>query len=279
MRLRVKEDNEIRTDLGRLRLEKEIGEGANALVFATDFAGPAVAKFLACAVTEPPESRYARFVDEFRMLVRLANTGRVVRVFHFDTLVIAGTRLPFMIMERCQQTLSGQLLNNPITTGPQFFNLAEQLLEAVGAVNDAGIVHRDLKPQNILIREDGAVVLGDFGIAWFDPSHYEKLAHTKPAERLANFMFSAPEQFDRDTTPAPTMDIYAVGQILYWSATKQVIRGTEHKPLGTVNPILSAFDPVINQMVRSNPEDRFETAGQALGALRQSAAVAGFSGA
>ena len=132
----------------------------------------------------------------------------------------------------------------------------------VQTLHNAGIVHRDIKPQNILLRSNGEWVLADFGIAWFDPDTYENLAKTKNSDRLANFEFSPPEQRRRDAyeKAAPNMDIFALGQTLYYCVTGQTIRGTKHSRFNQIAPQIAKFDQLIERMVSQNPAERFQSA-------------------
>jgi serine/threonine-protein kinase len=44
-------------------------------------------------------------------------------------------------------------------------HFAHGILQGLAAMHAAGFVHRDIKPANVLVGVDGAVVLGDFGLA------------------------------------------------------------------------------------------------------------------
>ncbi|APC15044.1 protein kinase [Pseudomonas frederiksbergensis] len=102
--------------------------------------------------------------------------------------------------------------NGPLPL-PQWQQLAERLLRAVGMLHRRQIFHRDIKPENLLLAEDGELRLLDFGLAYCtglseDPSN--ALPGTPS--------YIAPEAFNGDP-PTPQQDLYAVGVTLYYLAT------------------------------------------------------------
>ncbi len=52
-----------------------------------------------------------------------------------------------------------------IVTGSKMLKLTTQLAGAVKHTHSHGIMHRDIKPDNILVRQNGDILLSDFGCA------------------------------------------------------------------------------------------------------------------
>jgi serine/threonine protein kinase len=115
------------------------------------------------------------------------------------------------------------------------------LINAVSFIHSHGIIHRDLKPENILVEGD-QYVLADFGIANYNPEMFLLKADTPKGERLGNRRFSAPEQEDGGVLPHPTMDIYAMGQIIQWFVTGSIHRGTQRARISDIIPGCEVHD-------------------------------------
>lgn len=75
------------------------------------------------------------------------------------------------------------------------------------------LVHRDLKPENLRIRPDGRVKILDFGVA--RAAEMRREAETATNTVMGSYRYMAPERFDSALQPHPSVDMFALGCILY----------------------------------------------------------------
>lgn len=75
------------------------------------------------------------------------------------------------------------------------------------------LVHRDIKPENLRVRPDGRVKILDFGVA--RAMELQREAQTATNTVMGSFRYMAPERFDSELVPHPSVDVFALGCILY----------------------------------------------------------------
>ena len=148
----------------RFELEDKLGEGAMGQVFlARDMQ---LDRYVALKVLrdQTTETNRARLRREARALARLShpNVVQVLGVGEQDAQTwIAMEYVPGI-------TLAQWAKKHPPASGPRF-DQALRLLMAAGrglvAAHAAGMVHRDFKPANVLVGDDEAVKVADFGLA------------------------------------------------------------------------------------------------------------------
>jgi serine/threonine protein kinase len=93
-----------------------------------------------------------------------------------------------------------------------FFDLAIQVAEALGAIHARGIIYRDLKPANILVTLEGTVKIVDFDVARRQEDPYE--FWTQVGVLVGTVPYMSPEQ-SRGDAVTPASDVFSLGILLY----------------------------------------------------------------
>jgi serine/threonine protein kinase len=149
----------------------------------------------------------------------------------------------------------------------------EQVAEGLEAVHACGLLHRDIKPANLVVGDDGAPRLVDFGVATHLGSPaLEGLSGTPP--------YMAPEQARGQWERIDfRTDVYGLGGVLYALLTGQpphpgatMSEHLEHAATGDVTPprtlkpsIPRALERVVLKALAADPARRYASAS----ALRQ----------
>jgi len=189
---------------GRYRVERTLGSGGMAVVYLAQDAElrrPVAIKVLAENLGNDDTLR-KRFLQEARFAGRLSHPN-VVQVY--DAGETEGQ--PYIVMEYVPgRTLAecGQL------RAAEALGLILQACAGLQHAHDAGLVHRDVKPGNLLLRDDGALKIADFGIA----RAAETTRYTQLGTVLGTAAYLAPEQAAGEEVTAAA-DIYSLGAVLY----------------------------------------------------------------
>lgn len=182
----------------------------------------------------------------------------IVSVLDHGFVQSGNDKCPFYVMPLYAGTLR-LLMANGLAHGA-VLPLFAQILDGVEAAHLQGIVHRDLKPENVLYDPSSQkLVIADFGVAHFTEEALLTAVETGPQERLANFIYAAPEQRVRGRKSTNRADIYALGLILNEMFTGEVIQGTGHRRIGSVEQELAYLDELVERMVRQSPDERLSS--------------------
>ncbi|MEK9505070.1 serine/threonine-protein kinase [Gaopeijia maritima] len=199
--------------VGPYRLGRLLGQGGMGVVYEAertgDVGGSVAIKLIKGGMDSALVAR--RFHRERRILARLTHPN----IAHFIDGGVTDDDRPYFVMEHVEGTPIDTFCDRVEMGVDGRIRLFLQVLEAVGFAHRNLVVHRDLKPSNILVREDGAVKLLDFGVAKVlgEPDAGDATL-TRFGGRVLTPSYSSPEQIRGEPVSTST-DLYSLGVVLY----------------------------------------------------------------
>lgn len=210
-----------------------------------------------------------RFKNESKAIAVLSHPN-IVKVYD----VSYGDRIQYIVMECVDGiTLKEYIQQQGVINYKEAVFFVTQILRALQHAHDKGIVHRDIKPQNIMLLENGAIKVTDFGIARFSRSE----TRTMTDSTIGSVHYISPEQARGDITDDKA-DIYSVGVMLYEMLTGKLpfesdntvsvaIMQLQQDPVKPreVNPSIPVgLEQIVLKAMQKNVNDRYQSAAEML---------------
>lgn len=256
---------------GRYEIQEIIGVGGMAVVYkAYDNIDDRIVavKILKEEFLANEEFR-RRFKNESKAIAVLSHPN-IVKVYD----VSYGDRIQFIVMECVDGiTLKEYIQQQGVINYKEAVFFVTQILRALQHAHDKGIVHRDIKPQNIMLLENGAIKVTDFGIARFSSSE----TRTMTDSTIGSVHYISPEQARGDITDDKA-DIYSVGVMLYEMLTGKLpfesdntvsvaIMQLQQDPVKPreINPSIPVgLEQIVLKAMQKNINDRYQSAAEML---------------
>lgn len=256
---------------GRYEIQEIIGVGGMAVVYkAYDNIDDRIVavKILKEEFLANEEFR-RRFKNESKAIAVLSHPN-IVKVYD----VSYGDRIQYIVMECVDGiTLKEYIQQQGVINYKEAVFFVTQILRALQHAHDKGIVHRDIKPQNIMLLENGAIKVTDFGIARFSRSE----TRTMTDSTIGSVHYISPEQARGDITDDKA-DIYSVGVMLYEMLTGKLpfesdntvsvaIMQLQQDPVKPrdINPSIPVgLEQIVLKAMQKNVNDRYQSAAEML---------------
>ncbi len=267
------------TQFGRYKILELIGKGGMGAVYKG--LDPVLDRLVALKTIRLDFVASSQEISELKeRLLREAKAAGRLSHPNIVTIYDVGEQegLQYIAMEY----LSGYTLESFISKKKQlnYRVLAKIIMQVCAALNYAhqkGIVHRDIKPANIMLLQDFAVKVMDFGIARLQTSSL-----TQSNVTLGTPYYISPEQLEGKPADKRS-DIFSLGVVIYELLTgEKAFRGesisslmynilNNNPPLPSAlderNPLV--FDRVVSKAMAKNPEERYQEAEEIEKTLRE----------
>ncbi|MEU6416549.1 serine/threonine-protein kinase [Streptomyces spiralis] len=247
---------------GRYRLADSIGSGGMGRVWRAHDE----VLHRAVAIKELTAALYVSESDQAVLLARTRAEARAAARINHSAVVTVHDVLehdgrPWIVMELVEgQSLADAVKEQGRLEPQEAARIGLWVLRALRAAHAAGVLHRDVKPGNVLLGQDGRVLLTDFGIAQIEGD----TTITRTGEVVGSVDYLAPERV-RGHDPGPASDLWALGATLY-TAVEGLSPFRRTSPLSTMQAVVDEeprepaqagpLAPVITALLRKDPAAR-----------------------
>ena len=181
------------------------------------------------------EKGFDSFLKEARKMAKLRSIPSVVGV----NSVFIQNETAYIVMDFIEgETLLKKLQREGPMDYGTCVSLMTPIMQALSEVHKHGIIHRDISPDNIMVQNDGRLILLDLGAAK-DLDIQGKDGNMQSSQMVAKQGFSPVEQYGRDGKIGSWTDVYAMAATIYYCCT------------GVLPP--SATDRTINDTLTCRP--------------------------
>jgi serine/threonine protein kinase len=238
---------------GRYELLEPIGRGGMGIVWRAH-------DELLDRTVAVKEVRYAAALGEEVQLLnrRTMREARAAARFEHPNVIVVHDVIeedgrPWIVMQLVQSRSLGTVIKQD---GPlparRVAEIGLAVLDALHRAHEAGVLHRDVKPENVLLADDGRVVLTDFGIATLETE--TQLTVTGLAGTPA---FIAPERL-KGLPARRESDLWSLGATIYTAlegrsphergmalATMHAVLTDEPDPAPHAGPLAAVVDGLL----------------------------------
>ncbi|MET9408790.1 serine/threonine-protein kinase [Streptomyces sp. NPDC002935] len=262
-----RQDKSERLLAGRYRLGDVLGRGGMGTVWRAqdETLGRTVAvkelRFPSAIDEDEKRRLITRTLREAKAIARIRNNGAVTV---FD--VVDEDNRPWIVMELVEgKSLAEAIREDGLLTPKRAAEVGLAILDVLRSAHREGILHRDVKPSNVLMSDDGRVVLTDFGIAQVegDPSI------TSTGMLVGAPSYISPERA-RGHKPGPAADLWSLGGLLY-ASVEGVPPYDKGSAIATLTAVMTEpveqpknagpLENVIYGLLAKDPEQRLDEAG------------------